>query len=579
MKMNKKTSTLKRLLPFFSTEKKRLLWGSVAAVFITGTHLARPLILRQIIDTAIPEHNIKLALYFALAFVLALCTGALVQYFQILNLAKLGLNIVTKIKNKVFGHILKQDISFFDKNAPGRLMARTESDIEKLKVIFSHSAMIMIQSSMMLAGILSIIIYEEPFFGLILIFIFPFIAVAVYFYLNYIMKLWREVRKKNSYLSGYITEYVQAVPIIQLFSKKKKAMDKLLNHSYDKMKYEKKGLFVDYMVFWSFFHFLTETVSIAAIFYYGITKIIEGEMTIGSLIMYAELMRQLFMPLRNLMMVLSQVQSSLAAASRVFDILDTPSKVKNNVENNEVPHLREKLQFKNIEFAYDKETVINNMSFNIKAGEHVAIIGPSGSGKTTIINILLRFYELRRGEILIDNRNIKDYKIQNLRKDIGLVLQDVYLFPGTILQNLKSFNDEISDEQVFKAAKELGAHDMIMKKSDGYDTYLAESGANLSMGERQLVSFTRALVKNPDILILDEATSSVDVITENLLQNALKKLLEGRTAIIIAHRLSTIKEADKIFVFNEGEIQETGTHNELMEKRGLYHKLYKIQMV
>jgi ATP-binding cassette subfamily B protein len=458
-------------------------------------------------------------------------------------------------------------------------MARTESDIESLKNIFSHSAMVLLQSFLLLIGITAIILYEEPAYGLILLVLFPVMAVAVRFYLSYIMRIWTIVRRKNSFLSGYITEYIQAVPIIQLFVKKKEAVDMIVRHSVDKMKYERKANFTDYVIFWTFFQFITETVALAVIFYIGISKILKGDMSIGSLIMYTEFMRQLAMPLRNLMQVLSQIQASLAASSRVFDILDTPAKVREHAENDIIPSLRDSIEFEKIAFAYDKEDVIRNISMSIRAGEHVAIIGPSGSGKTTIINLLLRFYELEKGRILIDNTDIKGYRIENLRKRIGLVLQDVYLFPGTILDNLKAFNPDVCDESVFEASRKLGAHELIMKKSDGYATELSEGGSNLSMGERQLISFIRAMVKDPDLLILDEATSSVDVITENMLQRALSRLMEGRTAIIIAHRLSTIQNADKIIVFNNGRIEEEGSHGELMAKGGLYSRLYKIQEV
>ncbi len=579
MTNKKKKSVVKRLLFYMAAEKKRLVIGAVVAILIAGSHLVRPLILRQIIDSAIPAQDIQQAINLALLFIGALCAGAAIQYYQVINLAKLGLSIVTELKTRVFKHILKQDISFFDQNQPGRLMARTESDIERLKVIFSHSAMVMLQSSLMLLGIIIIITLEEPMFGLLIAFLLPVVSVIMFFYLRFIMRIWTIVRTKNSFLAGYITEYIQAVPLIQLFTKKTKAIELLLKHSYEKMGFEKRGLFYDYLVFWSFFHFLTETVAVVAVFYYGIRQILHGQMSLGSLIMYTELMRQLFMPLRNLMMVLSEVQSSLAAGSRVFDILDTETKVHNEGNIDSVPKLKNAISFRNIEFAYDKEPVIKNVSFDIKAGENVAIIGPSGSGKTTIINLLLRFYDLTVGEILIDGIKIEAFRLDKLRKDIGLVLQDVYLFPGSIMENLKAFNPEVSDETVIEAAKKLGAHEMILKQPRGYNCQLSETGSNLSMGERQLISFTRALVKDPHILILDEATSSVDVITENLLQKALKRLMEGRTAIIIAHRLATIKEAHRIIVFNEGEIAECGSHDQLMSQNGLYKKLHDIQQV
>ncbi|MFA5478793.1 MAG: ABC transporter ATP-binding protein [Candidatus Muiribacteriota bacterium] len=575
----KKLKYLSRLLPYFKEEKSKLVFACSGSIIVTATHLARPLILRYIIDTAVPAGDTRLAINAALLFIAALIFGGLISYTQIVNLAKMGVNIVTRIKNQVFSHILSQDLSFFDKHQPGRLMARTESDIERLKNIFTHSTMVIIQSILMLVGIFFIIFREEPVFGFAVIIALPPFLIISYFYMKFIMKVWTEVRKKNSFLSGYITEYVQATPIIQLFSKKKKAVEMLMHHSFEKFKHENKAMKIDYLVFWSFVNFVSETLTIIAIFYYGTTKIFAGKMSVGSLVMYTELLRQLFQPIRNLMMVLSQIQGSLAAASRVFEILDTPSKVYNNIHNTEIPKLNHSISFNNISFAYDNDIVIDNVSFKIEKGEHVAIIGPSGSGKTTIINLLLRFYDLKTGEILIDNKNIDSYRIDNLRKDIGLVLQDVFLFPGTILENLKAFNGDIPDETAIEAAKKLGAHELILSKPEGYNTMLSEKGGNLSMGERQLISFTRAFIKNPDILILDEATSSVDVITESILQKALKKLMENRTAIIIAHRLSTIKEADRIFVFENGKIIETGNHEELFNLNGLYRKLYSIQEV
>jgi len=350
-------------------------------------------------------------------------------------------------------------------------------------------------------------------------------------------------------------------------------------YSMQKYKYEKKGLFFDYVIFWSFFSFVSETVSMIVIIVYGTTKIFNGEMSIGTLVMFVELLRQFFYPLRNLVMVLSQVQTSLAAGSRLFNIMDTPSDVIDKNENTDEVTFQEKLEFRNLEFSYEQDIVLDNINLEIRKGQHIAIVGPSGSGKTTLISLLLRFYDPVRGRILVDDTNINKYSLEKWRKDIGLVLQDVHLFPGTIMENLKAFNPYIEDEKVIDAAKRLGSHETIIKKPNGYETKLSEGGSNLSMGERQLISFTRALVKDPDVLILDEATSSVDVITENMLQNALERLMSGRTAIIIAHRLITIRNADRILVFEHGKIVEDGKHTELIKKGGLYSKLHKIQEV
>ncbi|MCK9225520.1 MAG: ABC transporter ATP-binding protein/permease, partial [Candidatus Muirbacterium halophilum] len=503
--------------------------------------------------------------------------GAITSYIQVLITSKLGIRVVNSVKNRVFSHIMTLGMSFFDKNQSGKLMSRVESDVEQLKVIFTNSAIMLFSSVIVLIGILCIITYEQPYLGAIIFLSLPFIFVVFYYYLTLLRKIWINVRKKNSEISGYIAEYVRGIPLIQLFLAQDKVYNKLEEYSQKKFNLENKAMFYDNFVFWSFFSFFSESASMILILWYGINGIYNGTMTVGTLIMFGELMRQFFWPMRNLMMVVNQINVSLGACERIFDVLDTKTDVKDIDFNYEKIQLKDKILFDNISFKYENDYILKDFSLEIKKGEQIAVIGPSGSGKTTLINLLLRFYDCNNGDIYIDNVNIKNISILGLREKIALVLQEVNLFPGTIMENLKAFNDEIKDERVIQAAIELGSIEFIEKLEKGFYTELSEDGKNLSMGERQLISFTRAFVRNPDILILDEATSSIDTITEKYIQQALFKLIKDRTSIIIAHRLSTIENSDRIIVMENGNIVEAGNHSKLIKNNGLYSKLYNIQ--
>jgi ATP-binding cassette subfamily B protein len=572
-----KKKLLVRLFPYFIEEKKSFMWSILTVLLMTFFQLGRPHFMRKIIDNAIIGGSRDIIFFYSGLFLLFLVFGALVSYIQVLITSKLGIRIVNSVKKRTFDHILTLGMSFFDKNQSGKLMARVESDVEQLKVIFTNSAIMLFSSVIVLAGILGIITYEQPILGAIIFCSLPFIFVVFYYYLSVLRKIWRNVRKKNSELSGYIAEYVRGIPLIQLFSAQQKVFENLERFNSEKYDLEKKGLFYDNFIFWSFFSFFSESASMILIIWYGINGIYNGTMTVGTLIMFGELMRQFFWPMRNLMMVVNQINVSLGACERIFDVLDTQSDVIDKDFKYSSIDFKDKIEFKNITFGYDKENLFEDLSFFINKGEHIAVVGPSGSGKTTLINLLLRFYDCSNGSINIDNIDIRDISIFGLREKISLVLQEVNLFPGTIMENLKAFNPEISDEKVIEAATELGSREFIERLEKGFFTELSEDGKNLSMGERQLISFTRAFVRNPDILILDEATSSIDIITEKAIQQALFKLIKGRTSIIIAHRLSTIEECDRIFVMEKGKIVQQGKHSELLYKKGLYSRLYNIQ--
>lgn len=518
-----------------------------------------------------------MALKLAGFFILCLMAGAVAMYVRVMIMARIGAEVVAEIKRKLFSHIIGQGMRFFDQNQTGKLITRTESDANQLKSMFTQSSAQLFASTMLVLGTIAVLMYEDVRIGMIGVISMIIVGLMLFFYLNYIRSLYTKVREKNSQLTGYLTEYIQGVPLIKVHGREADIMNNMHNYNQEKANLEIKAGFIEYALFSATFRFCTEIGAIMVLFAYCSTRVYAGTMSVGTLVMFIELLRQFFRPLESLIEVLAQLQSSLAAGVRVFDILDTEPAVQDSGEPAENLKLQEVIEFNDVTFAYDSEVVLRNASFRVPKGQQLAIVGASGSGKTTCINLLLRFYDPTSGKITVDGRDIKSIRLSDWRQNIALVLQEIYLFPGTIMENLKAFHNDVADETVINAAKDLGAHEFIMRQPQGYQTVLAERGANLSYGERQLLSYTRAMVKDPDLLILDEATSSVDVITERILQASMDKLMRGRTSIVIAHRLTTIRKADRILVFEKGLLMQNGDHDSLMKQQGIYRDLVMIQ--
>ncbi|MBU1105828.1 MAG: ABC transporter ATP-binding protein/permease [Candidatus Riflebacteria bacterium] len=576
-KKNDNKSVFKRLLPYFGPHLVKLGISMLTMIVVTAVHLIRPMILRNIIDTAIPQKDIGMALKLAGFFILCLLFGALALYIRVKIMARIGAEVVAEIKRKLFSHILGQGMRFFDQNQSGKLITRTESDSNQIKSLFTQSSAQLFASAMLVLGTVIVLFYEDLKVGTFAIISMLVVSLLLFFYLSYIRTMYTKVREKGSQLTGYLTEYIQGVPLIKVHGREADIMANMNKYGQEKATLECKAAFIEYSLFSTSFRFCTEIGSIMVLFAYCSSRVFDGTMTVGTLVMFIELLRQFFRPLESLVEVLAQMQTALAAGVRVFDILDTEPAVKDIGEPSAELRLEKSIEFEDVSFAYDTEIVLKNASFSIPRGQQLAIVGASGSGKTTCINLLLRFYDPTSGRITVDGRDISSIKLLDWRRKIALVLQEIYLFPGTIMENLKAFHTDVADETVIKAAQELGAHDFILKQPQGYQTVLAERGANLSYGERQLLSYTRAMVKNPDLLILDEATSSVDVITERELQTSMEKLMSGRTGIVIAHRLSTIRKADRILVFEKGLLIQSGNHETLLQQQGIYRELVEIQ--
>ncbi len=544
--------------------------------------LAGPLVLQRLIDRVIPaamsDGQVGGILLTAGIYLGLFLVSSAAAYAQALLVARLGLQLVTKLKRDTFEHLLGLGLDYFDANPPGRLMARVESDAERLQILFSEVALAMLRSTLLLAGTLTVMFLAGWKITLTLLTMLTPVVIGGLIYLRYLRRVYATVRRLYARLTTFVTEYVQAVPVLQVFGRAPWTMQKLRVVNRERYDAEKRAAFLEYG-FWSFF-FSLEVVAVMVILRlgFGASAVVAG-MTLGTLVLFVEYTRRLFFPLLMFAEQIQFLQRAFASADRVFGILSTDSTVVDAPGAMDVlPRDWKTLTFDQVSFDYaEGSRALDNVSFTVRRGETVALAGPSGGGKTTVTSLLLRFYEPSSGAIRLDGIDIRRFSLRAWRDAIGLVLQDIHLFPGTVGDNLRVFSDRIPDERIEGAVRDLGAEEILLRLPQGLRTDLAEGGQNLSMGERQLVSFARALVRDPQILVLDEATSSVDPGTERTLQESVERLRRGRTSLVVAHRLSTITASDRILVLQRGRLVEEGTHQELYERDGVYRGLFDLQ--
>lgn len=573
---------LRRIRPRLRPYRGTFLLAIALMLLSVATDLSGPLILRRLIDGVIPaamkDGQIGGILLTAGLYLGLFLVGAAAGYAQALLVARLGLSLVTKLKRDTFEHLLNLGMDYFDANPPGRLMARVESDAERLQMLFSEVALAMARSFLLLAGTLTVMFLAGWKITLGLLGLLLPVIVGGLFFLGFLRRVYATVRRLYARLTTFVTEYVQAVPVLQVFGRTAWTLEKLRVVNRERYDAERRAAFFEYG-FWSFF-FSLEVVAVMLILRlgFGASAVVAG-MTLGTLVLFVEYTRRLFFPLLMFAEQIQFLQRAFASADRVFGILSTESTVADAPGTTDrLPRDWKTLSFDRVTFDYaEGSRALEDVSFTVRRGETVALAGPSGGGKTTVTSLLLRFYEPTSGAILLDGNDIRSFSLSTWRDAIGLVLQDIHLFPGTVGDNLRVFADGIPDERLAGAISSLGAEEILSRLSKGLGTDLAEGGQNLSMGERQLISFARALVRDPQILILDEATSSVDPGTERKLQESIERLRRGRTSLVVAHRLSTITAADRILVLQRGRLVEEGTHRELYERDGIYRGLFDLQ--
>ncbi|HXG58708.1 MAG TPA: ABC transporter ATP-binding protein [Thermoanaerobaculia bacterium] len=510
----------------------------------------------------------------AVLYLTALVLGFGVLYTQMVLMNLMGQYIMYDLRKQIFGHLQKLDIQFFDRNPVGRLMTRVTTDVDALNEMFTAGFVAIFGDIVVLTGIVAVLFWMNWKLALVLFSILPFIVVVSMWFRRGARITYRQVRARIAAINAFLQEHISGMATVQLFNREKKEAEK-----FDELNARHRDANIDSIFYYAVFYpaiELIESIGIALIVWYGGGKVLQGTLSIGALVAFFQYAQRFYEPISDLSEKYNILQAAMAASERIFRLLDTPVRVRE--EGDLEPGPVESIEFQDVWFAYnDEEWVLRNVSFVVKRGERIAIVGHTGAGKTTVTALLLRFYDIQRGRILINGVDIRKYRIQSLRRLFAIVQQDFFLFTGNVADNISLGDPSISREAVRTAAERVQADRFISRLPDGYEAEVRERGAGFSVGEKQLLSFARALAFDPPVLILDEATSSIDTETERLIQEAIQTLLAGRTSIVIAHRLSTIRSADAILVFHHGEIRERGTHDELMEQDGLYRKLYEIQ--
>ncbi len=567
---------MKRLLTYAGKYWKHFAIAGVMLIGSTFTDLARPYLLKIAIDDKIKNGDAAGLGVIGLIFTGLIAAGFLFNYVQIYLLSNAGQSIIYNIRQEIFSHLQRMKLSFFDKNPVGRLVTRVTNDTETLNEMYTNVLVTLLKDLLILLGTVVIMFRMHVTLALVTLAVTPVVVLVTAIFRIKVREVYRTVRTTLARINSVFSENIAGMRIIQLFNREKENFGEFKKVNRD---YYKAGMreIVTFGIFRPVIEMLSY-LSIASIIWYGGGKAVEGVIEFGVLYAFVNYVSLFFQPINDLAEKYNILQSSMAASERIFQVLDTPEEKDDGQIVFDKDRLNASIEFKNVWFAYKGEDwVLRDVSFSFPAGRTIAIVGATGAGKTSIINLLNRFYEIQKGEILIDGVNINDATAESLRKSIGVVLQDVFLFSGTIKENIRLNEEDISDEAVRKAAEFVNAGGFIESLPLKYDEGVKERGATYSSGQRQLLAFARALAFNPPILVLDEATASIDTETELLIQDALAKLTRNRTTIVIAHRLSTIQHADTIIVLHKGRIREMGNHQELLAKRGMYYNLYRLQ--
>lgn len=535
----------------------------------------RPYLIQLTIDNQIASGDYDGMLRMIVFLVGLLMVQSITQYFHTFLSGWLGQHIIRDIRIKLFRHLQKLKLSFFDKTPIGRLVTRNVSDIETLAEVFSQGIAAMIGDLLQLLVILIVMFMYNWKLTLISLSTLPVLIFATYIFKEKIKYAFNEVRNAVSNLNSFVQEHVTGMNIVQIFNSEKVEYKKFKEINEEHRKANLKSVMY-YSVYYPVAEVI-QAIAIGLIVWFGSGQVIEEYVQLGVLIAFIMYIQMFFRPIRMIADRFNTLQMGIVSSNRILDLLDNDSLIPNKGTHS-AESLKGEIRFKDVWFAYqDEDWVLKNISFEVREGETLAIVGATGAGKSSIINLLNRFYEINRGMIEVDGVNVADYDLDNLRSHIAVVLQDVFLFSDTIYNNITLKNPEISRQQVLHAAELVGAKNFIERLPGGFDYNVMERGATLSVGQRQLISFVRAMVYDPRMIVLDEATSSVDTETEELIQKAIQQMMKGRTSIVIAHRLSTIQNANKILVLEKGEIVEAGTHEELLKRKGYYHQLHQMQ--
>ena len=565
-----------RLIAYLKPYKAKSMIVILLMILVMLCNVVNPYLLQQAIDVYVVNKDINGILLIGGILLVINIFAWIASKIRWTMISKITNNILVNIRHELYEHIQKLSFDFFDNRPVGKILARVVGDVNALKNLFNQSIQTLIPELLSLVCVAIAMFILNVKLAMACVILLPFLTIAMFYIEIHSRKRWEVFRNKRSNLNGFTHEDFSGIKVVQAF-----ANEKNTEKNFRKMVKEQKEAFLNAVrlndCFWPLVE-LSWGIGTLIVFAIGYKLILSGEIQVGKLIAFSMYTGMFWRPIMNLSSFYNTLITNFAAADRIFDILDQDPDIENIGEAPKMSRIDGKVEFRNIDFSYNVGgKVLNNINFKVNSGDRIALVGATGSGKTTIISLLSRFYDPTNGEILVDGKNIKYVDLYSYRSQMGIMLQDTFLFSSTIMENIRYGRLDATDEEVINAAKAVNAHEFIMKLENGYDTEVNERGSRLSLGQRQLVSFARALLANPRILILDEATSNIDTQTEMLVQKGIEKLIKGRTSFVIAHRLSTIRDCDKILVISDGEIIEAGTHDELLRNKGMYYDLYSAQ--
>ncbi len=567
---------MRRLLAYLAPYKLVVAVSLVLVLLVSALKLVGPILTKVAIDDYIAAGDLEGLNLIALVYGLALMAQFVISYFQIYIMNMAGQRVMADMRREIFSHLQRLQPAYFDKNPVGRLVTRVTTDVDALNELFTSGVVTIFGDIFMLVGIMGVLIYLDWRVALVTFAVLPALFAVTMVFKRRVRVVYREVRTRIAMLNAFIQENVVGMTVVQLFRQEDRKFKEYseLNRQHTEANIE---TIFHYSIFYPVVEILS-AVAIALIVWYGGGQILLGALTLGGLVAFIQYSEKFFRPISDLSEKFNILQGAMASSERIFGLLDTEDEIR-TPDNPVTPERQDtSVRFETVSFAYEGDDwVLRDVDVDVRPGEMVAVVGHTGAGKSTLMSLLMRFYDVQHGRVLVEGVDVRDWDLENLRRQFGMVLQDVHLFSGTIASNIRLGDESISDEAVAAAAAAVNLDEWVATLPNGLEEEVKERGSSLSAGQKQLVSFARSLVHDPKILILDEATSNVDTHTELLVREALERLLAERTSIVIAHRLSTIQKADRIVVLHKGRVREVGTHQELLAERGIYYKLYQLQ--